>query len=42
MDTALLDRVEDEVTEIKVANKLTPDQPVRFRSKAWTRQGTAD
>ncbi len=41
-DAALLDRVQEEVSEIKAANELTPDQPVNYEPMAWTNRGTAD
>jgi hypothetical protein len=41
-DSTLLDRVQDEVSEIKEANKLSPEQPVEFTPEAFTRQGYAD
>lgn len=42
MDTALLEKVQEETAEIKTANDLTPDQPVKFKPKAWTRLGRTD
>lgn len=41
-DTALLDRVQGEVAEIKDDLGLRPEQPVSYEPKAWTRQGQAD
>lgn len=41
-DTAVLDAVQEEVSEIKAANNLAPEQPVKYEPMAWTRQGFAD
>ena len=41
-DTALLEKVQEEVAEIREFNKLTPNQPVKSEPLAWTRQGMAD
>lgn len=41
-DVTLLERVSEEVSEIKAENNLTPDQPVKYEPMAWTRQGFAD
>ena len=41
-DSALLEAAHDEVTEIREANALTPDQPTKYEPLAFTRQGFAD
>lgn len=41
-DVALLDAVREEVAEIKAANNIGTDQPVKYQPLAWTRQGYAD
>lgn len=41
-DTALLEAVRDEVSDIKEANNLGPGQRVKYEPLAWTRQGDAD
>jgi hypothetical protein len=41
-DTALMERVAEEVQEIRTANDIAPDQPVRYEPMAWTRRGITD
>ena len=41
-DTALLEAVREEVSEIKDVNDIKPDKPVKYDPMAWTRQGYAD
>jgi hypothetical protein len=41
-DTALLDAVTEEVTEIRTVNKLTPEQPTSYTQSAWNGRGIAD
>lgn len=42
MDAALLEKVQQETSDIKKTNDLGPDQSVRFKPKAWTRLGRTD
>jgi hypothetical protein len=42
MDALLLERVQDEVSDIKAFNSLGPDQPVSYKPEAVTRRGYTD
>lgn len=41
-DTALLDRVKGEVSDIKEKNHTPASRPVSYEPLAWTRQGHTD